>query len=718
MTSFGAVVIEFGLVLGVNGFGLVFAIVLARWLVARDAGGAELRRLGNALERAVQGFIWGGMKRVLLSLLVVSAVCFGLYGFLPGRGVGRVDAGLWALVGALLGGLAASVTAYAAAHVAHKGSIRCVAASRLSLDRSLSIAMRAGGVAGLLAETVAAISVGAFAALVAGLRGAFKSGADTSWVASVSALLPSIALGAGIAGLLLQRGGAIFHAAGDAGGDLSSDRVAGLDDDDTRNPAMVADLVGDHVGSVVGRTLTTFVAASASHVAMLIVGLSIFEKNLGTVPGALGLALLPLVVRAFGVFAASIGLLVVRTAEGLIPRGALLRGQLVSLLIALSGIVGAAYWLVRSEWWRFASAGALGLLTAAGVAQLVGYVQERARSNPRDNNEALRDGPSALITHGLSRGSGAALMPLAVLGVGVTAAHFIGSRSTLSDAGSLSLLVSVAAILVPSPYLLALATFAPIVDNARGVASLSRSGNSDVERRTEALDTAGFITLRAASTHMLLAGASGVLLGVLAAPALAGLGTTLSLGHPAVIWAGVLGAALVVSYSSGAMGRAERAARALGKEVERQLRSVPRGSTGSIARDFTPAYKACIELAGKNALERLARPALLGLSVPMVLGLGLRRLYGNADGSIALQALIAFLVLGTSTGLVLALAADATKHTLGGLRRATRSRSETRSASVGGDAFADVLANVGGSAAFLFTLAAAAVVLVAAPFLN
>ncbi|MCA9643943.1 MAG: hypothetical protein KC492_24795, partial [Myxococcales bacterium] len=90
------------------------------------------------------------------------------------------------------------------------------------------------------------------------------------------------------------------------------------------------------------------------------------------------------------------------------------------------------------------------------------------------------------------------------------------------------------------------------------------------------------------------------------------------------------------------------------------------------------------------------------------------------DGSIAMQALIAFLVLATGTGLVLALAADATKYTLGGLRRATRNKStgETRSASVGGDAFADVLANVGGSAAFLFTLSAAAVVLVAAPFLN
>ncbi|MCB9590215.1 MAG: sodium/proton-translocating pyrophosphatase [Polyangiaceae bacterium] len=712
--------IEFALVLGVNGFGLIFAIVLARWLVARDAGGAELRRLGNALERAVQGFIWGGLKRVLLALLLVSALCFTLYGFLPGKGVGRVDAGLWALMGALLGGLAASVTAYAAAHVAHKGSVRCVAASRLSLDRSLSIAMRAGGVAGLLTETVAAISVGAFAALIAGLRGAFKLTGDTSWVASVSALLPTIALGAGTAGLLLQRGGSIFHAAGDAGGDLTSNRVAGLDDDDTRNPAMVADLVGDHVGLVVGRTLTTFVAACASHVAMLVVGLWVYEKNLTSVPGALGLALLPLLVRAFGVFASSIGLLVVRTNEGAVPRGALMRGQLVSWLIALSGIVGASYWLAQGEWWRFASAGALGLCASTGVAQLVGFLQERARGNPRDNNEALRDGASALIIHGVSRGSGAALVPLAVLGVGVTAAHYIGSKSTITEAGSLSLLVCVAAILVPSPYLLALATFAPIADNARGVASLSRSGSTDVERRTEALDQAGFVSLRAASTHMLLAGGSGVLLGVLAAPCLAGLGSTLTLAHPAVIWAGMLGAALVLFYSSGTMGRAERAARALGKEVERQLRSVPRGNSNSIARDFTPAYKACIDLAGKNALERLARPALLGLAVPLLLGLALRRLYGTADGSIAMQALIAFLVLATGTGLVLALAADATKYTLGGLRRATRNKStgETRSASVGGDAFADVLANVGGSAAFLFTLSAAAVVLVAAPFLN
>src|SRR5690606_26323069 len=143
---------------------------------------------------------------------------------------------------------------------------------------------------------------------------------------------------------------------------------------------------------------------SAGHVAMLVVGLWVAGKNHASVPGALGLALLPMLVRCFGVFASSVGLLVVRTDENSLPRGALMRGQVVTWLVALAGTVGASFWLVRAEWWRYAAAGAVGLGGATLVGQLVAWQQRRSRAGGRDTSEALREGASALISHGLGRG--------------------------------------------------------------------------------------------------------------------------------------------------------------------------------------------------------------------------------------------------------------------------------------------------------------------------
>lgn len=714
--------IEFGLVLGVNLLGLVFAIVLARWLVARDAGGAELRRLGNAIERAVQAFIWGQLKVVFVCLAALSGATFAVYGFLPGNAVGRVDTGLWAVFGLVLGGVGACVVAYSTAHVAHKASVRCVSATRLSLDRSLSIAIRAGGVAGLLAETISAISILSFACLVAGLRGAFApTGADPTVMADVAVLLPTLALGAGAAGLILQRGGAIYQVAGDVGGELTAERVAGLDQDDTRNPALVAELVGDHVGAVVGRTITGFVAASAGHVAMLVAGLWVAGKNHASIPGALGLALLPLLVRCFGVFASSVGLLVVRTDENSLPRGALVRGQAVTWMVSLAGTVGACFWLVRAEWWRYAAAGALGLAGATLVGQLVAWQQQRLRAGGRDTSEALREGASALISHGLGRGVGSVMLPLGLLGLALVGAHGLAAKSGLEQAGTLALLVSVAGVLGPAAFLLGLATFAPIADNVRGIASLSRTASgSDTDRRTELLDQAGFVSHSAAATHLLLGSTGSVLIAVIAAPCLAGRGGALGLTHPAGLWSGLLAIGLVLAYSGGAMERATRAARVLGKEVERQLRSVPRGATGGLSRDFTPAYKTCIDLAGKSALETPLRPVLLAVAFPLTLSVLLRRVYGPGEPSVALQAAVAFIVMGIATGLVFALISDGTKVVLGSLRRGARARPnhETRNATVAGDAFADVLAQVGGPTAHLLAITAVAAVLVAAPFLS
>src|SRR5690606_26519916 len=164
-------------------------------------------------------------------------------------------------------------------------------------------------------------------------------------------------------------------------------------------------------------------------------------------------------------------------------------------MVSLAGTVCACFWLVRAEWWRYAAAGALGLAGATLVGQLVAWHQQRLRAGGRDTSEALREGASALISHGLGRGVGSVMLPLGLLGLALVGAHGLAAKSGLEQAGTLALLVSVAGVLGPAAFLLGLATFAPIADNVRGIASLSRTASgSDTDRRTELLDQAGFVS--------------------------------------------------------------------------------------------------------------------------------------------------------------------------------------------------------------------------------
>jgi Na+/H+-translocating membrane pyrophosphatase len=243
-------VTKLALILAIHVGGLVFAAVLARWLLGRDAGGAEVRRVAGAVQRAGDAFLWQELRLVGIAVGALAIASFSLHALL-GRApaFGRIEAAFWATLGLLFGALGACAVARAAVRLAQRASSRAVAAARTSLDRALSVSVRAGGAAGLLVETLAATGL----LFVFGLLYAMKGGASAApqaageLVGSIAALLPGYAFGAAAAALILQRGGATYHTAADVGADLAGERC-GADHDDARNPAVVADLVGDHVG--------------------------------------------------------------------------------------------------------------------------------------------------------------------------------------------------------------------------------------------------------------------------------------------------------------------------------------------------------------------------------------------------------------------------------------------------------------------------------------
>src|SRR5688500_11576032 len=188
---------ELGLILGINLAGLAFAGLLVRWLSARDLGNAELRRVGGALQRAAESFLWRECRLIAIGTLVLVVVLLAAYGWRQPAGEALQPA-FWSVVGVVLGAASSSAVAHFGARLAAGASVRLLAAARTSLDQALSISVRAGGAAGLLAETVSVLGVSALFALLYSMKGGFALGAEQAGPLALRAatLLPGYAVGA------------------------------------------------------------------------------------------------------------------------------------------------------------------------------------------------------------------------------------------------------------------------------------------------------------------------------------------------------------------------------------------------------------------------------------------------------------------------------------------------------------------------------------------
>jgi K(+)-stimulated pyrophosphate-energized sodium pump len=718
---------ELGLILAVNVAGLSFAVLLLRQLSTGDSGSSDFRRVAGALERASLAFLWQECRLVAFGTGVMALVLIAAHGAFRGAS-GALEPAFWTVLGLVLGAACACLTAQLAARVAARAAVKTLAAARTSLDHALSVAIRAAGAAGMIAETVSALGICSLFGLIYSMKGGVARAPeqDGAVALSVAMLLPGFAFGAVAAALVLQRGGSTYHVASDVGADLAGERDAGLEHDDARNPAVVSDLVGDQVGLAATRSTDAFVSASVANVAAVIIGASIFLANGGRFSGALSVSLLPIVVRAFGVIASGFGLMVVRTDDALNPSAALWRGHATTAIVSLGGLFGATYWLLgESLVFEFVLAGALGISISAAVAHAARLRSDRRFSALKDVTEALRVGDAVTVAQGLASGLRATVLPTLGIGIAMVAAWELGARTGLVGGGTLALTLALTSMLALMPYLAALANFGPIADSARGVLGMHpASAPPDAERRASRLDDAGFVAAAVAQSYFILVSCLSALLAAAALAPLSGrtgVGAGIDLAKPAVAWCGALGAAVVLGYAGSALGSAARGARAVALEVERQLRGLPRDrGVIKFPEGYTPSYRTCIEASTRAGLDRLLLPAAATLLLPAVLGAGLRLLYHSGDPGLPSEGLASFVVVASVTGLTAALAVDAARATLCAARRANRPRvaSAGFAASLGGDAVADLVGNSAGAAAHLLVKATAVSALTVAPFLN
>jgi K(+)-stimulated pyrophosphate-energized sodium pump len=636
------------LVLGLSLFALVVAVGLARWVLSQDNGTAEMRTISDAIQEGAEAFLRRQYKTIGLLSVVLGALIYVLYAFFrephgnePAATVLALTTTLSFLFGALCSGIAGVIGMF----VAVRANIRTASAARSSVDRALRIALRGGAVSGLFVVAMSLLGVGGLYTVL----DAF--GFEPT---QIPLLIVGYGFGASFVALFAQLGGGIYTKAADVGADLVGKVEAGIPEDDPRNPAVIADLVGDNVGDCAGRGADLFESTAAENIGAMILGATLGLSNPGAFgPAAVvGLMLFPLVVRAFGLIASIIGILIVRAREDEDPMNALNRGYWVTAVLAAAGFVFGTRWLLNpasapDAWWHFALCGVIGIATSLAFVYITQYYTEYRYRPVKSIAAASVTGPATNIIAGFAVALECTALPTFTIGVAIIGSYKLGASSGLEHSGLFGTAVATMGMLGTAAYILAMDTFGPITDNAGGVIEMSHQPE-EIRRRTDRLDavgnttkalTKGYAIGSAALAAFLLFSAYLDEVRLLGSPLAA-----VDIAKPEVFVGGLLGAMLIFWFSALAIGAVTRAAVSVIKEVRRQFQADP----GILKGTSKPDYGRAVDIVTVAALKEMVAPGLLAVGMPIAVGLVFKLL------GVGAETVAAFLMVGTISGILVA----------------------------------------------------------------
>ena len=717
------------------------AVLFAAWLawdvLKRDRGTKEMQDIADRIFEGAMAFL--KRQYITIAMLgVAAAVAIGIVLAILSKEesdvvaqYGKAGVGWRTAVAFLVGAFCSGLAGFIGMIIAVKANLRTAAgASKGGLAEAVTIAMRAGGVSGFLIVALSLIGVSV-------IYYAY-GGNDHPELAPF--LIVGFGFGASFVALFAQLGGGIYTKAADVGADLVGKVEKGIPEDDPRNAAVIADLVGDNVGDCAGRGADLFESTAAENIGAMILGVAAFVAA-----GAAGLphpevwVLFPLVLRSFGLFACALGILSVRAKEGSDPMKALNMGYFVSVGFSVVGLAITTWVMmgdiVANPVYLF-FAGLVGITAGIAIVFITQYYTEHKYAPVKSIAEASLTGSATNFLAGFSVGLNSTVATALVVGLGILGAFALGKQlefpgaegGLVPNGGLLGTAVATMSLLMTAAYVLAMDTFGPITDNANGIVEMSGTGGK-VREVTDSMDavgnttkalTKGYAMGSAGLAAFLLFGAYLDELGKLTGDSVknvAELGKPIShvvdLSKPEVFVGALFGATLVFLFSSLAISAVRRAAGAVIEEVRRQFREIP----GIMEGTARPDYARCVDITTRAGLRGMILPGLLVIVTPIVVGVWLKA-----------EAVAAFLMVGTIAGILMATvlnnsggAWDNAKKFIesGGLKDAKGNvmgkRSEPHAAAVTGDTVGDPFKDTAGPALHVLVKLLATITLVLAP---
>ena len=642
----------------------VIALLLAwyfyRGMMRKSEGTDTMQRIASHVRKGAMSYLRQQYKIVgivFMALVVIFSIM--AYGFQLQNP--------WVPVAFLTGGFFSGLSGYLGMKTATNASARTANAARESLNGGLNVAFRSGAVMGLVVVGLGLLDISLWYVLL----NVFVDNANPMQkMTMITTTMLTFGMGASTQALFARVGGGIYTKAADVGADLVGKVEAGIPEDDPRNPATIADNVGD----VAGMGADLYESYCGSILATAALGAAAFMQAATPDPVMQVKAVIaPMLIAAVGIILSIIGIFTVRTREDADMKGllkALSRGTNLSSALIVAATFAILWLLQITNWALIGCSVVVGLLVGIIIGQATEYYTSQSYKPTKRLAEAGKTGPATVIISGVGLGMVSTAVPVIAVVAGIILSYWFASGFDFANVGMGLYGIGIAAVGMLSTLGITLATdaYGPIADNAGGNAEMSGLGER-VRKRTDALDSLGNTT---AATGKGFAIGSAALTGLALLASyieeirigLDRLGETfiqtgdraialhdatftdfmayfeVNLMSPKVLSGMFIGSMMAFLFCGLTMNAVGRAASHMVDEVRRQFREIK----GILEGKADPDYARCVQISTKGAQREMVFPSVLAIVAPIITGL----VFG-------VPGVIGLLTGGLSAGFVLAI---------------------------------------------------------------
>ncbi|MFC1629708.1 sodium-translocating pyrophosphatase [Patescibacteria group bacterium] len=579
-------------------FAIVFVLFLIQSVNRAPSGSGKMVEISRYIREGSLAFL----KRQYKTAGLVAAVLFLILWLVFDFGVG---------LGFLVGAVASALAGLIGMMISSRANVKVAQASKEGLKPALDLSFRSGSVTGILVVGLGLLCISTFYYFTQDLK-----------------VLIALGFGGSLVSVFARLGGGIYTKAADVGADLVGKIEKGIPEDDPRNPAVIADLVGDNVGDCAGMAADLFETYVITIVAAMILGDLVFPNNPQIV-------LLPLMLGAVAILSSIIGTFFVKIKNENIL-GALYKGLIASGVLAAIGFFPVIKGLVNPleiSFLRLYFSALIGLVIAGGMFVITEYFTSRDHRPVKSIAQASSTGHGTNVITGLAVGLKSTVAPVMLISAGIMVSFWLE--------GLFGLAICAVAMLSLAGMIVALDAYGPVTDNAGGIAEMA--GLSDKVRKvTDSLDAVGNTTKAVTKAYAIAsAGLAALVLFSSYAQELdnLGAGTQFLLEDPRVLVGLFIGGVTAYLFSAVSIEAVGKAASSVVEEVRRQFKEIE----GLMEGKSEPEYSKCVDIVTKASLKEMMFPALLPVAVPILVGfsLGAEALGGVLIGSIVVGMFIA-----------------------------------------------------------------------------
>ena len=585
---------------------LVFAVTTALKVLKFPEGTDIMKKISQSIRLGANTYLTRQYKvvGVFFAVMFVILGAMSLFGLLTP----------YVPFAFVTGGFFSALSGFVGMKIATASNARTANACRGSLNGGLRVAFSAGSVMGFTVVGLGMLDISIWFAL---LKYVFKLDA-----AAITSAMLTFGMGASSMALFARVGGGVFTKAADVGADLVGKVEAGIPEDDPRNPAVIADNVGDNVGDVAGMGADLYESYVGSILSASALGVAAFG-------GSMNAMSLPLLLASIGIVCSILGTFLVRTKEGASQKQllkALSTGTNFSAIVIAIVSLPLVYYVLGKENWTFYFAILAGLFAGVLIGQATEYFTSETYNPTKKLSASSQTGSATTIISGLSLGMLSTALPIIIIAIAILIAYFVSGGAQNSTMGLYGIALSAVGMLSTLGITLATDAYGPVADNAGGIAQMAGLEET-VRKRTDALDSLGNTTAAtgkgfaigsAALTALaLMASYIETVQGMGEAGAAAVAGEQLSLMNPTVLIGLFIGACLPFVFAALTMESVGRAAQSVVIEVRRQFKEIVGLMDGKAEAD----YAKCVDLCTKASLKEMILPTVVAVVVPIAVGL-------------------------------------------------------------------------------------------------